>query len=57
MVEQSAGGSSSKPDDLHAVYSRRLAERNRQLEVWTKRDRQVADARLVVFVAAMVLGS
>ena len=39
-----------------AIYSRRLAERNKALELWTSRDRRVADARLVLFVAALVLG-
>jgi hypothetical protein len=45
-----------EPLDLHAVYSRRLADRNRALEVWTRRDRRVADARLLFFVATGVLG-
>ena len=39
-----------------AIYQRRLDERNRALEHWTKRDRRVADARLVSFVAALVSG-
>jgi hypothetical protein len=41
--------------DLHAMYSRRLAERNKALAMWTNRDRRVADGRLVFFVAAVVL--
>ena len=53
MVE-SAENASIEPGGLRAVYGRRLGERTRALEKWTRWDRRVADARLVVFVAAMI---
>ena len=56
MVAEKQGNASGEPQDLHAVYSRRLAERTTALETWTNRDRRVADGRLVFFVAALVLG-
>jgi len=43
------------PEDLRAVHERRLAERNGALERWTKLDRGVADIRLAVFCAGIVL--
>jgi len=43
------------PEGLRAVYERRLAGRNQALERWTKLDRRVADARLAVFCAGLVL--
>jgi hypothetical protein len=49
-------GRDAEPTDLHAVYGRRLAERNRALELWTRRDRRVADIRLLFFIATGVLG-
>ena len=39
---------------LRAVYGRRLGERTRALEKWTRWDHRVADARLVVFVSALI---
>ena len=56
VVSEKQGKAAGEPQDLHAVYSRRLAERNTALETWTRRDRVVADARLAFFVAALVLG-
>ncbi len=41
--------------NLRAVYERRLAERNDALKRCSKLDRRVADARLVVFCAALLL--
>jgi MutS domain V len=43
-------------DNLHTIYSLRLAARTEAFERWTKRDRRVADARLVFFVATLCLG-
>jgi MutS domain V len=43
-------------EDIRTVYERRLAERNRALEVWTWRDRRVGDARLLAFLVLVVLG-
>ncbi|MFI5458951.1 MAG: DNA mismatch repair protein MutS [Isosphaerales bacterium] len=42
-------------EDLRAVHERRLAERNEALERWTKLDRRVADGRLAVVCAGIVL--
>jgi MutS domain V len=56
VVDQSSEAPSSEQRELHATYARRLAARNRSLELWTRRDRRVADARLVFFLAAVVLG-
>jgi hypothetical protein len=56
VVEQNRGRSAGEPHDLHAVYRDRLAQRHRALEIWTARDRRVADARLALFVATLVLG-
>jgi hypothetical protein len=47
---------STLDDDIRPIYERRLEERNRALEKWTRRDRRVADARLAVFVILVVLG-
>ena len=44
------------PEDIAAVYRRRLDERNRALERWTTRDRRVADLRLAAFLVLVVLG-
>src|SRR5262245_1803234 len=41
--------------DLRIEYERRLAERNRALERWSKTDRRVADIRLAVFCICVVL--
>ncbi len=43
-------------DDIGTVYRRRLDDRNRSLELWTARDRRVADLRLAVFVVLLALG-
>ena len=37
------------------TYRRRLDERSQAFDIWTRRDRRVADARLVAFVAGVVL--
>ena len=55
MVAERQSNDPGQPHDLHAIYSRRLTERNKALALWTNRDRRVADARLVFFVAAVVL--
>jgi len=54
MAEQ-RDGFSHDPEDLRAVHERRLAERNRALERWSKLDRRVADARLALVCAGLVL--
>ena len=56
MVEKQQGKHVGESHELHAIYSRRLAARSQALELWTRRDRRVADARLVFFVAILVLG-
>jgi hypothetical protein len=56
VVADIQGKTSDEPQNLHEVYTRRLAERKKALEAWTNRDRRVADGRLVVFAAALVLG-
>ncbi len=56
MVAEKQGTASGEPQDLHAVYSRRLDERNEALKMWTNRDRRVADGRLAFFVATLILG-
>jgi hypothetical protein len=43
-------------EEIGGVYRRRLDERNRALERWSRRDRRIADARLVAFVVLIVLG-
>jgi hypothetical protein len=43
-------------EDIATIYRRRLGDRNRALELWTTRDRRVADIRLAVFVAILALG-
>ncbi|APW60311.1 MutS-related protein [Paludisphaera borealis] len=42
-------------DDLHSEYTRRQANHERALARWERVDRRVADARLIVFVAALAL--
>ena len=56
MVAEKQREVPGEPHDLHDVYTRRLAERNKALERWTNRDRRIADGRLVFFVTALVLG-
>ena len=56
MVAEIPGNASGQSRDLNDIYTRRLAERNKALEMWTNRDRRVADGRLVLFVATLVLG-
>lgn len=53
--ESSARGAALE-EDIRTVYERRLTERNRALEVWTWRDHRVGDARLLAFLALVVLG-
>jgi hypothetical protein len=53
VAHEPKGEGSTAAHDLHDIYRRRLDERNRALEQWTKRDRRVADARLAAFVATM----
>ena len=55
VVAERQSNGPGDPHDLHAIYSRRLTERNKALALWTNRDRRVADGRLVFFVAAVVL--
>ncbi|MGP0069964.1 MAG: MutS-related protein [Isosphaeraceae bacterium] len=50
--EQSSDGAAS----IRQVYDRRLGERSRALERWTRWDRRVADIRLAVFVAGLIAG-
>ncbi len=45
-----------EPEEIGAVYRRRLDERNRALDRWTHRDRRVADARLAAFLVLIVIG-
>jgi len=56
VTEEDNGRGAVVPADLRATYRRRFDERSRALDQWTKRDRRVADARLVAFAAALVLG-
>lgn len=44
------------PDNLHAEYTRRLQSHQRALARWEGAEHRVADLRLVVFAAALVLG-
>jgi len=53
MLERQAAPSAC--DDLHSEYSRRRAEHENALARWERADRRVADARLVVFLAGLVL--
>jgi MutS domain V len=43
-----------KPGDLGTVYQERLGERSRARERWTRLDRRIADARLVMFVMGVL---
>jgi hypothetical protein len=54
MVEETIKGGLAA-EDLRVIYQRRLEDRNRALEVWTRRDRRVADARLGAFAVCIVL--
>ena len=56
MALEQEGQECDESRELHATYSRRLAERHHALDVWTRRDRRVADARLGCFAAALALG-
>jgi MutS domain V len=56
VVVDDSGQGTVVPTDLRATYRRRLDERSRALDQWTKRDRRVADARLIAFAAGLVLG-
>jgi len=56
VVEERKVPGPVETQDLHAVYRRRLDDRKRALEKWTKRDQRVADLRLLSFVAAVVVG-
>jgi hypothetical protein len=55
MVEHSEGRSNDA-DRLRQIYNRRFDERSRSLDRWTRWDRRVADARLVVFGAVLIAG-
>ncbi len=55
MAQEDDGPGADEPTDLHATYRRRLDERSRALDQWTKHDRRVADARLVVFGAGVLM--
>ena len=55
MMTEKRDEGSHGPENLRAVHERRLAERNRALEHWSKLDRRVADIRLAVFCAGIVL--
>jgi hypothetical protein len=57
VAEDDSGQGTAVRADLHATYRRRLDERSRALDQWTTRDRRVADARLVAFVAALGLAA
>ncbi len=50
------GAAASEAEDIGSVYRRRLDDRNRALELWTARDRRVADVRLAVFAVFVALG-
>ena len=43
------------PDDLHAEYTSRLQSHQRALARWERAERRIADLRLAVFAAAVVL--
>jgi MutS domain V len=45
-----------EPGDLEAVYQRRLIERGESRIRWTNLDRRIADARLIVFAVAILIG-
>ena len=49
MVDEQAGRGSASRTISTPSTARRLAERNRALELWTKRDRRVADATAGLF--------
>ena len=53
---QPGEGGKDQSGGLRQVYDRRLGERSRALERWTRWDRRVADARLVVFLAGLIAG-
>jgi hypothetical protein len=55
MVEQSEGRPSGT-EGLRRVYEQRFEQRSRALDRWTRWDRRIADARLVVFGAALIAG-
>ena len=55
MVEPGEGGE-DESGGLRQVYDRRLGERSRALERWTRWDRRVADARLAAFLAGLIAG-
>ncbi len=56
ILSRPATRAREKDEDIRTVYETRLRDRNRALEVWTRRDRRIADARLAVFVVLVVLG-
>jgi MutS domain V len=55
MVEPGEGGEVDS-DGIRREYDKRLGERGRALARWTRWDRRVADARLVVFLAGLIAG-
>jgi hypothetical protein len=55
VAHEPKSGEPADAHGLHEIYHRRLDERNRALEQWTRRDRRVADARLASFFAGFVL--
>jgi hypothetical protein len=50
----SGGDSAGEPGELRAIYEGRLVSRGRALDRWARLDRRVADARLVVFLLAVL---
>jgi hypothetical protein len=55
MVEPGEGGEVDS-GGIRREYDKRLGERGRALARWTRWDRRVADARLVVFLAGLIAG-
>ena len=55
MADEDDGQGADEPTKLHATYRRRLDERSRALDQWTKRDRRVADARLIACAAGVAM--
>ena len=56
IVSDKALHQSVLEENIRPKYKHRLDERNRSLEIWTRRDRRIADARLALFVVLVVLG-
>jgi hypothetical protein len=55
-MNQQSGDRPGESHGIGEIYRQRLDDRNRSLELWTTRDRRVADLRLLVFLVLVALG-